>query len=139
MAIRLNTNTTTYMANIFGNLFSGTGGTAGTAGILKVYDGTQPGTGGSTSGASNMIIQFSSLSWAVGTNGSCLLSSAVLGTAGMDGTATWARLSNADGSTYIIDGNCGTASTCEFVIDAAEIVQDQVITLSAATFIQPAS
>lgn len=116
-------------------------GTYGTA-RLRVYGGTQPGTAGDSTTA-NVLADFTVaenvISWNPATNGTAAISASKTTTAGTTGTASWARLSSTDGTSFVIDGACGTASTCDFVIDAAAISAGAVVTLTAATIIQPAS
>ena len=131
MAIRINDALRTKMVDaVIGNL--------GSAGVLKVYSGTQPGTGGDTT-AETMIVQFESLAWTVGSNGTAALVSTQTGTAATNGTAAWARLASTDGSSYVIDGNCGTSAASDFVIDTANISAEAICTLTKATIIQPGS
>jgi hypothetical protein len=131
MAIRINDPLRTKMVDaVTANL--------GSSGVLKVYAGTQPGTGGATT-SETMIVQFESLAWATGSNGTAALLSTKTGTAATNGTAAWARLASTDGSSYVIDGNCGTSAASDFVIDAANISAEAVCTLTKATIIQPGS
>lgn len=117
---------------------SGIMGGLGTAGILKVYGGTQPTTGGEAT-TQGIIVEIGGISWDAATNGTSFIAAVKTGTAGTAGTATWARLSGSDGTSYIIDGNCGTAVSSDFVIDAADVAESAVVTLNAATIIQPAA
>lgn len=110
---------------------SGTNGTKGTAGILCVYDGSQPATGGSTSGCA-LLVQISGIAWSAGTGGTAVITGNKTGTAGSTSTATWARLSDV-GKTYIIDGDV----VSDFILDSADITEDAVVTLTAATIVQP--
>jgi hypothetical protein len=118
---------------------SGTDGTAGTIGLLRVFGGTQPGTAGATSGTQGTLVAIEFIAWAAGSNGTAVITGTRTGTAGATGTAAWARLSGSDGTGYVIDGGCGTASTQDFVIDVAGITADSIITLSTATIVMPAS
>jgi hypothetical protein len=115
---------------------TGVVGALGTSAILKVYDGTQPGTAGDATTA-NLLVEISGLSWNAATNGTAAIASTKTGTAGTTGTATWARLAGTDGSTYIIDGNCGTASTHDFILDNSIIAGLSEVTLITASIIQP--
>jgi hypothetical protein len=117
---------------------SGIVGGLGTSGILKVYGGTQPETGGEAT-TQGIIVEIGGVSWSASSNGTALIAGNKAGTAGTDGTAAWARLSDSSGTSFVVDGNCGTASTNNFVIDTAEIVTSAVVTLTAATIVQPAS
>jgi hypothetical protein len=111
----------------------------GTSGMLRVYGGTQPGTGGATAGVGEVIVQMTALSWNPATAGTAALAATKTGTAGTTGTATWARLSDTSGTAYIIDGDCGTGATCNFIISVATITAADVVTLNTASIIQPGS
>jgi hypothetical protein len=147
MAIKILDSVRTQMVDAVVACLSGTSGTAGTiiagtsgsAGALRVYGGTQPGTAGGTAGTQEILVRIDGLSWGAATNGTATLTASKTGTAGTTGTATWARLSGTNGTGYIIDGVCGTAATSDFVIDAAAISADAVVTLTAATIVQPGS
>ena len=108
------------------------------AAVLNVYAGTQPGTGGGSTSGSVLLVQIGSIAWNAASNGTATITGNKAGTSGTSGTPGWARLSDSSGTGYIADGNCGTASTCDFVIDTAVIAGTTVITLTAATIVQPA-
>ena len=146
MAIRLVDKVRTQMVNAVVVCLSGTAGTgipisgtAGSAGALRVYGGTQPSAGGGTAGTQEILVRIDGLSWVAGTNGTATLTASKTGTAGTTGTATWARLSGTDGTAYIIDGVCGTSVAADFIIDVASITVSAVVTLAAATIVQPGS
>jgi hypothetical protein len=127
------------IVNVTTAWLSGTNGTSGSAGLLRIYGGTQPGTAGGDSGTQGTICQISGISWAAGSNGTAAITSSFTGTAGSNGTSAWARLSSSDGSSFVIDGLCGTAATSDFVIDVAGISAGSVITLSSASIVMPGS
>lgn len=132
MAFRSSPYFSNSMADQLGDLFGG--------GTLRLYDGTQPGTGGSGTSGCVMIAEFPSLSWSPATSGTAsLASTAHAATAGNSGTVTWARLipQAMAGTSVAIDGDCGTAATKAFVLDAEVINSGDVITLTSATFIGP--
>jgi hypothetical protein len=139
MAIKINDPLRTIIADIVTAWISGTNGTSGTSGILKVYGGTQPTTGGGTAGTQEILVQIEPIGWNSATSGTATISSTVGSSAGTGGDAVWARLSDSSGTAYIIDGGCGTAATCDFVINEDGIVAEAVITLTTATIIQPGS
>jgi len=132
MAIKLNDPLRSAIVN------AGIVGYLGTSAILTVYNGVQAANAGDAATGSPLV-QISGITWNTGTNGTALITGTKTGTAGTAGTATWARLSSADGTTYVMDGNCGTASTSDFVIDTAAIALSSVVSLTAATIVQPAS
>lgn len=120
-------------------IVSGIIGGLGTAAILKIYGGTQPLTGGGST-SEGVIVQISGIGWNTPTNGTAALSTSYLGTAlGTDGTASWARLSDTSGTGYVIDGACGTSALSDFIIDSEVISGTAVVTLSAATIVQPSA
>lgn len=132
MALRINDGLRSYIVD------SGVVGAIGTAGVLKIYEGTQPGTAGDAA-TGNLIVEISGISWNAATNGTAGITATKSGTAGTDGTAGWGRLSGTDGSTYILDGDCGTATTNVFQVDSVAILEDAEVTLVSASIIQPAA
>src|SRR5271157_278074 len=133
MAIQLNNTLANYIVNsgvvaVLGN---------GTA-VLRVYSGNQPSTAGGSTAGCTMLVQIGGLAWATGSNGTAALSNSPTGTAGVSGTAGWARLMDT-GTNYIIDGNCGTAGTSDFTIDNQIITGAGVVSLVSATIVQPGS
>ena len=141
-ALRFSTDMKNYIVNkaIVG-VMAGTCGTAGTASI-KIYTGTQPATGDAgTSGT--LLCTISNIGWATGTgttSGTAALANTAgyAGTAVATGTAGWARMETVgvgyDGSaaTHRIDGDVGTAGTCNFVINVVGITSGGVVTLLTA-------
>lgn len=110
----------------------------GTSGILRVYGGTRPGTGGEET-TQGVIVEISGIAWSAASNGTTDITDTVPGTAGTTGTSVWARLSGSDGTSYVIDGLCGTAAECDFWIDVESIEASSVVSLYSAIIIQPAS
>ena len=139
MAIRLNDALRTKIVDKVMECLSGTSGTSGSAGLLKVYGGTQPTLGGDTAGTQAIIVQISSISWTSSTNGTAAITTTIAATAGTNGTVTWARLSDSSGTSYIIDGTCETSVAADFVLDVMTITANEVVTLTAATIVQPGS
>ncbi len=131
------------MVDVVTARLSGTDGTAGSQGMLRIYNGTQPTTGGGTSGTCLLLVTINGLSWTAGTGGTAAINATKAGTCGVGsgtaGTAAWGRLSGTDGTGFIIDGGCGTASTSDFVIDAVAIAANSVCSVTAATIVQPAA
>jgi len=81
----------------------------GNAGLLRIYDGTRPATGGA---ATTKLAEFTLGSpFAAGAAAGVLsptLPSATTGLAA--GTATWARIVTS-GGTFVMDMDCGTSGT----------------------------
>lgn len=110
--------------------------------VLRIYNGTQPGTGGgSTSGCTSLVVINTDVpAWDAASNGTATLTAgSYTGTASSNGTATWARLADSTGTTYVIDGGCGTAATSDFVIDTNPFSAGATITLTTCTIIMPGS
>lgn len=139
MAIRLNDPLRTIIADRVSSYLSGTGGTSGSAGALRVYGGTQPTDGGGTAGTQEILVRIDGIAWSAGSNGTTAIVATKTGTAGTSGTASWARLSGTNGTAYIIDGSCSTSATADFVLDVMVITFEEVVTLTAATIVQPGS
>lgn len=93
------------------------------AGTVKIYTGTRPSTGAALSG--NTLLStgtFSDPSAPAATSGVLTFSSISYTDAVADGTATWARIEDSDG-TFVADASVGTAGSGED------------ITLNAVTFV----
>jgi hypothetical protein len=136
MAVKINNALRSNIADRITAYLSGTGGTTGTAGMLRVYGGVRANAAGDLA-TGPILVQINSLAWSSGSNGTSVLTGTKTGTSGTSGTATWARMSGTDGTSYVIDGDCGTSSTADFVIDASYIITTAVVSLTAATIVQP--
>lgn len=131
MALKLNDP----MRSVMVNALAGTFGTA----MLRIHGGSQPTVGGGTIGTQGTLCEINGVLWNAGSNGTATITASKTGTAGSDGTASWARLSGTDGTGFVLDGACSTSGTAEFTIDSPVIANGAVITLAAATLVQPAS
>lgn len=100
----------------------------------RVYAGTRPTTAGGTTG-DTLIAEITGISWNSATGGTTSISSSSWGSAATDGTAGWARILDSTDETYCIDGNCGTAATCDFVIDKEVVTAGEDMYLTAADII----
>ena len=101
------------------------------AGLLRIYDGTRPSTGGSATtllaeltftdpcaaGAASGILTFSAITADASANAS--------------GTATWCRVVDSTG-TFVFDGNVGT-SAADFILNTTTITAGQQVSCSSAT------
>jgi hypothetical protein len=106
--------------------------------FCRVYAGTQPGTAGGTVG-DTLITEIAGVSWNSAVGGTTSLAGSSWGSAATDGTAGWARILNSTDETMCIDGNCGTAATCDFVIDKEVVTVGDDMYLTAADIIMPES
>lgn len=103
----------------------------GNAGKLRIYDGTQPATGGA---ATTLLAEFTLGSpFAAGAAAASLsptLPSATTGLAAS--TATWFRVVKADGTTQVIDGSAGTAGT-QLILNTATISVGVAVSVTSWT------
>ncbi len=79
----------------------------GGAGLLRVYDGTRPATGGT---ATNLLVTltFSNPAAPAPSGGVVTFSAIKSGTAARTGTATWCRIVDSTGA-FVADGSVGTS------------------------------
>lgn len=85
------------------------GSVVGSAGLLRIYGGTRPTTGGA---ATTLLAEFTlGAPFASGASAGVLSPTLPSGTSGLaDGTATWFRVSTS-GGTQVIDGSVGSDMT----------------------------
>lgn len=139
MALRLNNALRDLIVNgSISPALSGTGGTAGSSAELNIYSGVIPATP-DTAPSGLLLVKISNLSWGTSTNGTAYLFAAKTGTATTAGVASFGRLTGSAGSTYVIDGDCGTSLLAAFTINATSVIAGSVVTLSAVTLVQPGS
>lgn len=104
---------------------------AGAGAKLRIYNGTQPATGGA---ATTLLAEFTLGSpFAPGASGAVLSPTLPAATTGAaTGTATWFRIVKADGTTQVIDGTAGTSGT-DLVLSSASITSGGAVSVSAFT------
>ncbi len=103
----------------------------GSSGLLRIYDGSRPGFGGT---ATNLLAEFTLADpFAPGATGGDLsptLPSDV--TAGASGTATWFRVLQSDGTTTVMDGDAGEAAA-DLILNDAAIVEGGTVSVTGWT------
>lgn len=111
------------------------GGTG--AGLLRIYDGTRPATGGT---ATNLLAEltFSDPSVAAAAVNGVLTFDSITAesSAPFAGTnqATWFRIVQSDGTTFVADGDVGvTGSGADLILDSTSITQGQTVSVSSFT------
>ena len=148
-ALRLSTDLKNYIINQgIVKQMAGTMGTGGTASIT-IYTGTQPTNADTapTGTSGTVLCTMINMGWGgttgdqstvgstAGTTGFAAAAGGYFGTAVYTGTAGWARLVTVgtgftgSAATFRIDGNVGTAATCEFVINSVSITNLGAVTL----------
>ena len=108
---------------------------AGASALLRIYDGTQPATGGT---ATTLLAQLTCNATfaAAASSGVLTLNSISSDTsANATGTATWFRIVQSDGSTHVMDGTVSTvaAGTGDLQLDDTSIVLGGTVAISSAT------
>lgn len=102
------------------------------AGLLRVYDGTRPATGGA---ATTLLAEltFSNPCVAAGASSGVLTFDAITAdaSANASGTATWCRGVDSTG-TFVFDGNVGT-SAADFILNTVTITAGQQVSCSSGT------
>ncbi len=104
---------------------------AGNGAKLRIYNGTQPATGGT---ATTLLAEFTLGSpFAPGASSAVLsptLPSATTGAA--TGTATWFRVVKADGTTHVLDGTAGTSGT-DMVLNTTSVSSGVAVSVTSWT------
>lgn len=103
---------------------------AGNGALLRIYDGTRPATGGT---ATTLLAQLTCGSPFAGAavNG-VLTANAITQDSSADatGTATWFRIVQSDGTTFVLDGNVGTSGS-DLNLTTTSIVATQPVSVSS--------
>ena len=105
---------------------------AGASAKLRVYDGTRPATGGT---ATSLLAELTcNATFAPAASGGVLTLNAITQDSSADatGTATWFRIVKSDGTTFVMDGNVGTASS-DFNLNTVSVVIGGVVACTAAS------
>jgi hypothetical protein len=105
---------------------------AGNASTIKIYDGTQPATGGGALSGNTLLATLTCGSpFAAGAATGVLTASAITSDASADatGTASWFRWATS-GATYIADGTVGT-SGADLNLNTTSIVAGGVVSISS--------
>lgn len=128
--MKQNTALKNVLADAFADQFDG--------GTLKIYDGSQPASANDApSGTLLATINLPTPAFGAAAAGVVAKNGTWSATAVDDGTAGWARLSNA-GGTVNIDISVGEGSG-ELSLDDADIVTGGVVVVSTFTYTQPES
>lgn len=133
MALGLNT---TLRNNMLDEITTDIDAGAG-AGTLRIYDGTQPATGGT---ATTLLAELtlSDPSCAAASGGVLTFSSITSDTsANATGTATWFRIVDSD-TNFVLDGTVGT-SGADINFDSVSFVTGGTVAISSLTITDPNS
>lgn len=101
----------------------------GTSGVLRIYDGTRPATGGA---ATTLLAELTcSATFAPAAAAGVLTANAITqdSSANATGTATWARLTTSAG-VFVADMAAGTSGT-ELILNTTSIVSGAAVTCTS--------
>lgn len=101
------------------------------AGLLRIYDGTRPATGGA---ATTLLAELTFTDPSAGAAAAGVLTFSAItadASANATGTASWCRVVDSTG-TFVFDGNVGTA-TSDFILNTVSITIAQQVSCSSAT------
>jgi len=103
--------------------------TVGASGLLRIYDGTRPATGGA---ATTLLAELTcNATFAPAASGGVLTLNAITqdSSANATGTATWFRITTS-GGTAVIDGSVGTSGS-DLNLTTTAIVSGQPVSVSS--------
>lgn len=109
---------------------------AGASAKLRIYNGTQPATGGT---ATTLLAELTcNATFAPAASGGVLTLNAITQDSSADatGTATWFRLVQTDGTTHVFDGTVGT-SGADLNLNSTSIVAAGTVSISSFTITAP--
>ena len=109
---------------------------AGSAAIINIYDGTQPANANTAISTQTLLVSLPIVgSFGTDSNGTITLSAVTNGTAVATGTAAWFRITKSDGTTVVMDGTVGTASS-DMILNNTSIATTQTVSISSGTIIR---
>lgn len=105
---------------------------AGASALLRIYDGSQPATGGT---ATTLLAELTcNATFAPAASSGVLTLNAITqdSSANATGTATWFRIVQSGGSTHVLDGTVGT-SGADLNLNSVSIVATGSVAISSFT------
>lgn len=105
---------------------------AGSAALLRIYDGSRPATGGT---ATTLLAELTcNATFAPSASGGVLTLNAITqdASANATGTATWFRIVKSDGTTHVLDGNVGTSGS-DLNLTTTSITATQPVSVTSFT------
>lgn len=107
---------------------------AGNAALLQIYSGTKPSTGGAITTQTKLAEFTMGTPFADSASGGSLSLTLPADTVGLaNGTAVWARVVKADGTTHVMDLTVGTSSA-DVILNTTSISTGVAISLASASF-----
>jgi hypothetical protein len=111
------------------------------SGYLRIYSGTQPANADTGLSGNTLLaeLRFNATAFGAAVNGVATANAITADTdADANGTATWFRALESDGSTVVFDGSVGTG-TNDLVLDSTTVTLHGTVTVSAFTYTQQKS
>lgn len=105
---------------------------AGASALLRIYDGTRPATGGT---ATTLLAELTcNATFAPSASGGVLTLNAITqdSSANATGTATWFRIVQSNGTTFVLDGNVGTSGS-DLNFNSVSFVAGGTVSVSSFT------
>jgi len=105
----------------------------GTSARLRVYNGTRPANPGTAITSQTMLVELTcnATAFAPAASGGVLTANAISnGTAAANGTASWFRLFQSNGTTAIIDGDVGTSGS-DLNLNNTSIATSQTVSVTS--------
>ena len=105
---------------------------AGGSALLRIYDGTRPATGGT---ATTLLAELTcNATFAPSASGGVLTLNAITqdSSANATGTATWFRIVQSNGTTFVLDGNVGTSGS-DLNFNSVSFVAGGTVSVSSFT------
>lgn len=104
---------------------------AGASALVRIYSGSRPATGGA---ATTLLAQLTCSATLGTVSAGVLTFNAITQDSSADatGTATWFRIVKSDGTTHVLDGNCGTSGS-DMNLTTTSIVAAQPVSISSWT------
>jgi hypothetical protein len=109
---------------------------AGASALLRIYDGTQPATGGT---ATTLLAELTcNATFAPAASGGVLTLNAITAdsSANATGTATWFRIVQSGGATHVLDGTVST-SGADLNLSSVSIVSTGSVSVTSFTITAP--
>lgn len=109
---------------------------AGASALLRIYDGSRPATGGT---ATTLLAELTcNATFAPGATGGVLTLNAIASdsSANATGTATWFRIVQSNGTTFVLDGSVGTSGQ-DLNLNSVSIVATGSVAISSFTVTAP--
>lgn len=109
---------------------------AGASALLRIYDGSRPATNGT---ATTLLAELTcNATFAPGASGGVLTLNAITqdSSANATGTATWFRIVQSGGSTFVLDGSVSTSGS-DLNLNSTSIVSGGTVSISSFTITAP--